>query len=765
MEGPTSAVFTNLAARLLQNELGLDSLAIQLYPTNQYTPSVHRLLQLAANLTDAARNLGSSNGGITFPTVFRPSFAKMPQPDGTYAVFITGYEEVTHAEQILSPDVRWIDLTTGAAELSGNSREMIYGVPLVVAARKGFPNFNQFEMQTSIQVTRRLEFRRSTNSGPVTETNQMYLLSITNRFGVEAWNSYSNAFPNALEMRAAVEVFAWLTNEFGEILLDLRYPPTSSETVMQIPAGSWKGWDNPNYSAASFQLPLAPATNGFCLLPTSTYRHATRQFEPRTNLFEHDAGAPPFPVPQWYLNLRTRLRFMLIDTATGRLADYVNLDVTELPLDIISILVAPARCGSLSGGSMNNAWCTNRIFGGVERPPGGILMQIAASCGEIEVPVWPGFIYDRERAIWFFCAQFHPGSPSDGIPKTNLFYAPFTPQTTIQYLTRWEANDPLVHYTLGDLAKTFFLFASNRIQYTDSFPTNNLGVLNRSFEPWGGSPSGGSYSATVTDPGVKDPMVTRSDDWDFPAHGLDLGSLGRVHRGTPWQTVYLKSGTPQLSTWVRWLGYYSERPPRIPSTYPAKDWDLVDVLAPSLNTNPVVTLFSLNQPSPAHWAQVLDGMTVWTNHSLWNQQSLVMISNSAQCAVIATAIAQTRHSLPGERFTSIGQLLAVPELSCRSPWLSNSNSRSVTELACEAVPSQLLPLLRCDSIGTVAPGPTGLAAAFTGWDRAAYRLQMSSNLIDWLTVSTNSPSNGVFQYSMPLDNSSPRFFLRSELVP
>ncbi|MCX6913125.1 MAG: hypothetical protein NT167_08780, partial [Verrucomicrobia bacterium] len=35
--------FTNVANRLLQSQLNLSLNRIQLYPTNQYTPSVHRL--------------------------------------------------------------------------------------------------------------------------------------------------------------------------------------------------------------------------------------------------------------------------------------------------------------------------------------------------------------------------------------------------------------------------------------------------------------------------------------------------------------------------------------------------------------------------------------------------------------------------------------------------------------------------------------------------------------------------------------------------
>ena len=41
---------------------------------------------------------------------------------------------------------------------------------------------------------------------------------------------------------------------------------------------------------------------------------------------------------------------------------------------------------------------------------------------------------------------------------------------------------------------------------------------------------------------IKDPLVYCSDDWNFPTNKFPtVGWLGRVHRGTPWQTVYLKA--------------------------------------------------------------------------------------------------------------------------------------------------------------------------------------------------------------------------------
>ena len=59
--------FANVASRLLVSELNVDLTRIQIYPTNQYTPSVHRLLQVTANLYDAQNT-------NFFPSVFRPIF-------------------------------------------------------------------------------------------------------------------------------------------------------------------------------------------------------------------------------------------------------------------------------------------------------------------------------------------------------------------------------------------------------------------------------------------------------------------------------------------------------------------------------------------------------------------------------------------------------------------------------------------------------------------------------------------------------------------
>src|SRR5207247_645634 len=102
----------------------------------------------------------------------------------------------------------------------------------------------------------------------------------------------------------------------------------------------------------------------------------------------------------------------------------------------------------------------------------------------------------------------------------------------------WQANDPLVHYLAEDLR-----YATNELRFLkphDTF-TNylNLGRLNDGFAPWLGNPL---YDPINDDVGIRDPGMFNSDAWNFPANLIvNPALLGRVHRGTPWQTLYLKA--------------------------------------------------------------------------------------------------------------------------------------------------------------------------------------------------------------------------------
>ena len=779
--------FTNVANRMLQSQLNLSLNRIQLYPTNQYTPSVHRLLQVTANLYDALTNRTITDYPY-LPSVFRPLFT-----NDSGMIYITGYAEET-GTAVLSGSVQWRDPQVAEDRAALQSADMVYGVPVIIGAKKGFPNFNEFGMQTLVQVARKLQLRRPAGSTtlPVDQTNQMFVVTISNVFGIEAWNSYGSNFPRNLRTTVMPDVSITLTNEAGALLVNQRFQPPV--TVRNLAAGAWPGYDMAQ-EQYSFQIPFF--TN-LLFLTNSTYARALDQFVPLTGVFE--TVTPAFYVPHWWLNLRTRLRFALIDTAANRIVDLVNLDSTELPLDITDTLMrdSPAlygQCGTnyTPSSSDSSMWCTNHYpsQGDENLPTYGILNQLQASLG-LTQPDWNHALREfplgltKEGAIDFFRYQFDLWPLTyfnTTFYKSNTFNAPFQPIRNIYLSTTWQANDPLVHYTVSDLTD---LRRTNRFAFDAwAFTLPDLGRVNQRYEPWAGNPAGPSSSPTKYDMTVKDPHVFRPDDWDFATNqALDVTWLGRVHRGTPWQTIYLKTPAASLATWVQWTGNAQLVTNSNGVTWdafftqPTNDWRLASLLVSLLSTNDPRNLAPVNQAGLSGWCRLLDGMTVLTNDLPDDQvyrygppqlASVIMSSNSPQASTIAAALVAARATQPDHLFHGIGDILATPELSTASPWLNVSSVSQlqwgINDEAYEAIPSQLLPLLRPDSIGSVSQTGGALQIQFTGADGYAYAVQVSSNLLYWTAISTNYPVNGSFNFVHAPPPGSPRRFYRSLLQP
>jgi hypothetical protein len=787
--------FTNVATRLLQSQLGMSLNHIQLYPTNQYTPSVHRLLQVTANVYDSLTNRPTT-GYPYLPSVFRPVFARS-SPRLGLQIYICGFEEVTNTS-VLSE--RMVDLNDPNALAQLKPYDMIWGIPLVIGAKKGFPNFNEFVRQTSVQISRKLEFRRAVgdNNGPIIQTNQMYVLSISNAFGIGAWNSYSASYPRALSISViAMNMNAYLTDaQRGQSWF--YYMNFSAN--QNVAANTWAGFIDANHAAVSFQYPL---WTNFLTLTNSQYLQNPNppQLVPVIGqglTFERPSG---LRTPDWWLTFTNRLQFAIVDAGAGRIVDYVNLDGGGTPMHI-SALMGGAGCSSspYSPSTIpSDAWCTNSGFGVV---PYGVLNQIFTSLG-----AQPNF-WSSVPANWapcdFFRAQFYlspirPMSPPMTYYTTNTFYAPYVATWATNFYTVWQANDPLVHYMPSDLV---------------GLPSRSsplvTGVINASYQPWGGNPLYSSSSTTRFNLALKDPVITAdspfgsSDDWDFPTNSLPgLTWLGRVHRGTPWQTLYLKAAGIDLPTWRTWTGnsqlvtntgqfstnlvlpgsavYYPfTTSPTVTFsngvvaydaffTQPTSDWRVASLLVSLLSTNDPRNLASVNQPSAPAWCGLLDGMTVLTNTDIGQFASVIMSSGSPQAVTIATALVAARSSQPGQLFHDIGDILATPELSTASPWLNLSGDPQlgwvITDEAYEAIPSQLLPLLRPDSIGSVSQVAGTLQVQFSGIDGYAYVVQTSSNLSQWTALTTNYPANGSFNFVDTPPPGSPRRFYRSVLWP
>jgi len=195
---------------------------IPVWADNQmvYAPSVHRLLQLAANICDSMTNQALRVSATApsptnqYPSVFRPICERSGNE-----VSIVGYEEVdavpatgSHPARLKPLDLR------DSTELNSLTRaDNVFGVPWIIGAKKGLPNLNEVAMQSVVEVTRKLQVVRPAVDAPRSTwvTNMLYVVGVSNVVGIEAWNSYSTAYPRDVAIGIINDVTMSLTNDMG----------------------------------------------------------------------------------------------------------------------------------------------------------------------------------------------------------------------------------------------------------------------------------------------------------------------------------------------------------------------------------------------------------------------------------------------------------------------------------------------------------------------------------------------------------------------
>ena len=229
-----------------------------------YSPAVNRLLQLAANMYDATIN-NYPVMAKNYPSVFRPLFSRNIGILGTNNVFISGFTNVVISSlgandlQLALPvDALQLSQTNLSGDVS-NLAVNVYGVPWIVGAKKGFPNFNEFSFESIVQVTRKLEITRPSVDAHLNayQTNQMYILSISNSLGVECWNSYSSNYTSSqIQIVARDSLSMMFTNvePGGGAMSPLVFAPTpyfmGNTVSLPVQAGlaTWSGsapWGSP----------------------------------------------------------------------------------------------------------------------------------------------------------------------------------------------------------------------------------------------------------------------------------------------------------------------------------------------------------------------------------------------------------------------------------------------------------------------------------------------------------------------------------------
>jgi hypothetical protein len=812
--GDPLGFFTTVADKMLRSTFpfGVTNIPVCSNGVFVYTPAAQRLLQLSANIYDAANT-------NAFPVVFRPLFAK----DAATNIFIIGYQQVTNVsgagDPQLSPpyDVTQLSgaLTTPIADAHGPVN--VYGVPWIIGAKKGLPGFNQLSMITAAQVTRKLQVMRPFVGAGLSlyATNQIYVIGISNNLGISFWNAYASNYPRPLTVYLHDLVYMTLTNNFnvwsGFTNLTINNLPVGvGYTIPVWPGSQWSGAP-PN---ATPRLNSFFTNNwGFYFLPPSIYRFNSATFDPVSSPTSSQWEIPPTlaQLPQFGLAVTNYLQAFILDG--NSVIDYVQLRAPDTQANLNSVLADPNYPNPLG---TYYQWSTNAYRQPDAAPPYGVINQLWVSGHPGNAPaaggqwstaptVIPGDTTPPAEAA-FFNGFFVPRFQYAGQNYVNtqlVVQAPYTPTRTIFSASLLQANDPLVHYLASDLnsqiganavwaVKT--LWVNGAWYKTDDpqnqpLPTPPATPIGGRYQPWG---QNGQLSRIVNvdtnayNLACRDPLVWGSDSWNFPTNLLpSLGGLGQVHRGTPWQTIYLKStnilfGKNSLNqnigtnTWANWTGDFDSTDAALMA--PVNDWHLASLLMPLLNTNDATQLFSVNDANIADWQNVLNGLMVYSNSTAFPFSTVpptfdayVMASNSSQSLTVAAGIANARASQPNPSFCSIGDVLAAPELTVNSPWLNTTNAQQfkygITDAAYEAIPAQLLPLLRTDSIGTLAPTNGGWNLSFSGADGYDYALQTSTNLVDWSSVSTNSPVQGGFIVPVSPSAGSQNQFFRSVLLP
>jgi hypothetical protein len=255
---------------------------------------------------------------------------------------------------------------------------------------------------------------------------------------------------------------------------------------------------------------------------------------------------------------------------------------------------------------------------------------------------------------------------------------------------------------------------------------DNLSNLNFAYQPWGGMhylPGSSDLNANQfsTDARVKDPGLLQSDNWDFPTNRLPgIGWLGRIHRGTAWQTVDMKPSNISPADWITWANdnvFLTNGNSFIIDaklTHPTADYGLFDLFTTAVNENASYGRLNVNQTNLAAWSAVLSGVNVLSNSAtgplpmLINPAGVYDSTNPTPVALIVNAINATRANTNSQNgaalvfqngfFQHAGDVLATPQLSVASPFINTNGLQSrtgggLTDEVVERIPQQIMSLL------------------------------------------------------------------------
>ena len=666
-----------------------------------YTARLHQLLQITANIFDATTTNKVGEAFPYFPTVFRPFFT---ESNGN--VYITDYgmmDETADAFRT-NPDYKWVDLDTSETlSTPQGSLNLVFGIPLIVGARSGLPSFNELGVVSLAQATRKLEMARSTPGTPTKKWDrleQQFRLQARTMLQIEARNSHTNRYPRALQMVTESRPYLELKER------------TNGPAIVQT---DWKIGSTNFYAASSWNGEVVGAENtNFVLSPLFV-----------TNLLDLlivTNAESYLPTNQWTMTLTNRLLFYLVDRSVtgGRIIDAVSLNRPHNVFQIGSLLDSPLDEEPELRNIWNSAKDRTVTF--------GIMEQIRISQDPTLTPegVWGNWedSAHKEKSA----ENFRTFYGDESILKTNQ--VPFTPSRLLVQADYYLVDDPLVHYTFEDLyndpstEKKKYGSVELSTGYTNV--TEKMSGKDVHSKAWNKGALGAATSEEepglgTLDPTIRDPGIIHPFYWNFPTNLFpSIGWLGRVHRGTPWQTIYLKSrGVSATANWIDHTGNQrASHPASANQMQPVRDWELLDVFTTAPHQNATRGRLSINQTNPAAWSAVLSGVLAsgvepdpdldgflrptasLMSPAAVNSTIQLMVQSINTNRMLFNSNALNRAG----QFHGLGQMLAAPELTDASPILNanpalfdpykpHGNARIYDE-DYERIPQQILSLLK-----------------------------------------------------------------------
>jgi hypothetical protein len=682
-------------------------------PGVRYNEQIHRMLQLAANIYADANpsNTSTVNGLAPHPPVFRPQFSVTNNGLSNTFVYITNFIQVTNDgyTRISQP---FYDLTNSSAFGKADGTFNLWGIPWVIGAVTNIPQFNQYSYQNWVYVARQLQFNRYVvaagqySTGRPQYTNQFYEMWISNMCGMDAWNPYSSPFygsGNGLYVVASNVITITLTNN---ALSPYNWGTNISATNITGTSYS-QPWTNvaslatPYWQASQFKIFLQ--TN-FCALPLGYYSDSLNRYiyinstnNPGQG-FSTDTNQTKYPTHNWTTTVSNRVFYALFDGPPGQssLLDFVNLGPFGSSFPITQTLINSNQFNLPPYPPM---WTlANTSDGGLAQIPTAVQNQIAYAVNKLGntefndslLGISPGGYSASKPFFWLPGATGAFGT----VAGNFLPYANYTDSNI------WMACDPLVHYTLGDLVSASLSAPSSAITplTTVQLQTNmglSTGTVTQRYE--NGIQNGNPETGNMV---FGDPNMTSPNNWRFPTNLFPgVGWLGRVHRGTPWQTIYLKSDNPALGAgWATNVPGNNTTPwVNSPFTYPTNDWSLIDLFTAVPNDNAARGLLSVNQTNDAAWAAVFAGVIALTYNTALPALGGIAINPTNDVTNLVDAINginATRATNANGLFHRIGDILQASTLSVNSPFLADIPPADLTDEMVERIPQQTLSLMK-----------------------------------------------------------------------